>query len=416
MIGRTICPDCSAEIPVEDGVRTWCERCNWNVGGDIAPMEESFFARRYIAIGKRYGSAVLEGLKSAPVAHLRPRWTVSKVLAFAIAAGVHLLSLTVLVVGVSLVANGWPAVGPMLLGTGMCAFAWLIRPRPGKVPSEDLASREAFPALHAFVNDVSRELGGRPIGNIVVNEHFNAAYGVFGWRRIPVLWIGLPLWLALRPQERLALLGHEVAHGVNGDSTRGFVVGSALRALDEWIAFLRGPLNHAVSLGELLGGYAVWILSIPFALLQGALAQLLWLDKQRAEYFADYLGSTVSGTDAAVALLQRSECSEHLGDVLLKNVYSTSQSGAEILRLFQQRIARLPDREWQRLARSSQREGARLDASHPPTAYRCAFLQAHVVEVARLVATEETMRAIDAELEKLQEPLGKRLVSRYARD
>jgi heat shock protein HtpX len=414
--GRTTCPDCSAEVPVEKGVRTWCEHCNWNVGGDAAPPEQSFLARQYIAIGKRYGSMVLGRLKSTPVQNVRPRWTPSKALAFAIAASVHLLSLILLVGGLVLIAAGPLAVAPTLLGAGMCAFAWLFRPRPGKVPSEDLVSREAFPALHALVNDVAGELGAGAIGTIVVNEDFNAAYGVLGWRRVPVLWIGLPLWLALPPQERVALLGHEVAHGINGDSTRSFVVGSALDALDEWIAFLRGPLDHAVSLGELLGGYAAWSLSIPFALLQGALAQLLWLDKQRAEYFADYLGSTVSGTDAAVSSLQRLKCSEHLGDVLLKNVYSSSQSGAEILRLFQERIARLPDREWQRLARSSQREAARLDASHPPTAYRCAFLQAHQVEKPGLVATDDTMRAIDAELETLEEPLGKRLIARYARD
>src|SRR5262245_62898187 len=83
-----------------------------------------------------------------------------------------------------------------------------------------------FPALHAFVNQVAKELGGRPVNKIVVNESYNAAYGVFGWHRVPVLWIGLPLWVALPPQERLAIIGHEIAHGVNGDATRGFIVGS----------------------------------------------------------------------------------------------------------------------------------------------------------------------------------------------
>jgi heat shock protein HtpX len=339
-----------------------------------------------------------------------------KAAAVAISASVHLLSLTLLIVGIFLIATGLPQVGQTLLGAGMCAFAWVIRPKPGEVPSQDVASQEAFPALHAFVNGVARELGGRPINNIVVNDDFNAAYAVVGWRRVPVLWIGLPLWLALNPQDRVALLGHEVAHGVNGDSTRGFIVGSALRALDEWIEILRAPLHNARSLGELLGGYAAWTLSIPFTLLQSLLAQLLWLEKQQAEYFADYLGATVSGTGAAVSLLQRLGCQEHLDDLLLRSVYSTSQSGAEIIDLFQERIARLPDREWQRLARSSLREGARLDASHPPTAYRCAFLQAHAVERPRLVATEDEMRAIDVELAALKETMGKRLIARYARD
>ena len=145
MTGRTTCPDCSAQIPVEDGVRTWCERCNWNVGGDTAPMEERFLARRYISIGKRYGSAVLEALKSAPVGQLRPSWTMAKVLAFAIAASVHLMSLTVLVAGLSLVATGWPDVGPMLLGAGMSAFAWLIRPGPARSRRKTSSAAKPFP-------------------------------------------------------------------------------------------------------------------------------------------------------------------------------------------------------------------------------------------------------------------------------
>jgi Zn-dependent protease with chaperone function len=416
VIGQRTCPECSAEIPVEEGLRAWCERCNWNLGGETAPADEGFLARQYIRMGERYGSAVLERLKATLAEDLRPRWTIAKALAFSIAASVHLLSLALLVLGVFLIPTGLPQIGPTLLGIGACGFAWLLRPKPGKEPAEDVVSQERFPALHAFVNNVARELGGKPISAIVVNETFNAAYGVVGWRRIPVLWIGLPLWMALGPQERVALLGHEVAHGVNGDGTRGFVIGSALRALDEWIVFLRGPLHHAATWGEILGGCAVWILSIPFAALQSVLAHLLWLDKQRAEYFADYLGSTVSGTSAAVSLLQRTGCNEHLDDVLLRSAYSTSQSGSEILRLFRDRVANLPDREWRRLARSSQREGARLDASHPPTAYRCSFLQAHIVDKPRLVATEAAMRSIDAELDTLQETVGKRLIIRYARD
>jgi heat shock protein HtpX len=414
--GQKTCPDCSAEIPVEDDVRAWCDRCNWNLGGETTPRDEGFLGRQYIRIGERYGSATLERLKSTPAQNLRPRWTISTAIAFGTAASVHLLSLTLFALGVYLVATGAPDVAPTLLGIGTCGFAWLIRPKPGKAPSQDIIIRQDFPALHAFVNDIVRELGGKPIDTIVIDEDFNASYGVVGWRRVPVLRIGLPLWMALSSQARVALLGHEVAHGVNGDATRSVIIASALRTLDEWIAFLRNPLEHGTSWGEILGGYVLWVLSIPFAAVQSLLAQLLWLEKQRAEYFADYLGSTVSGTDAAVSLLRRLGCNEHLDDVLLRSVYSTSQSGAEILGLFRERLARLPAREWERLARAIQREGARLDASHPPTAYRCAFLRTHMVATPRLVATADAMRAIDAELETVQEALGKRLISRYARD
>jgi heat shock protein HtpX len=410
------CPKCSAEVPVQEGLRAWCERCDWNVAGDVPQFDEGFFARQYVRIGEHYGKAVLEKLKTIPAHKLRPRWTLQKCIAFLLAASVHVLSLALLTSGLLLIAIGYPAPSLVLFGAATCAIAWFMRPDPGKVPAADLASEKDFPALHKLVNQVARDLGGQPIKHIVVNEDFNAAYGVYGWRRVPVLWIGLPLWVALKPQERLALLGHEVAHGVNGDGTRSFIVWSALHALDEWIGILQGPLRHASTPGVILGGSITWLLSLPFALLQSLLAQLLWLDKQQAEYFADYLGSMVAGTPATISALQRLMCAEHLTDVLLRNAYSRSQSGAYILGLFRQRLETLPAREWQRLARSSQREGARLDASHPPTAYRIEFLAAHSIAEPSLGGSESTMAQIDKELDALREPLGNRLIARHAHD
>jgi Zn-dependent protease with chaperone function len=408
MTVQTTCPNCGTEIPVAAGVRAWCEQCDWNVGGETPDQDGSFFERQYARISQRYGKTTLETLKATPAENLRPRWTMRKAIAFGLAASVHLLTLALLVAAIVIVATGFPTFVSIFWGVALCALAWLMRPRPGKVPSLDLVDRKDFPTLHAFVNQVAKELGGRPVNKIVVDERLNAAYGVFGWRRAPVLWVGLPLWMALRPQERLAVIGHEIAHGVNGDGTRGFIVGSALSALDEWIGLLRGPMG--------LIGYLIWIFSIPFAAVQSLLAQLLCFDRQQAEYFADYLASTVSGTEAMVSTLRRMACGEHLDDVLLQSAYSTSQSGARILGLFRERIASLPDREWQRLARASQREGASLDASHPPTAYRIEFLNAHAVANPKIVATEDMMRTIDAELNAVQERLGKRLIAQYARD
>src|SRR5215471_13976901 len=76
------CPDCGAEVPVHEGLRTWCERCDWNVGTDTQLADEGFFARQYVRIGERYGKAMLETLKLMPVQNLRPRWTTRKCSAF----------------------------------------------------------------------------------------------------------------------------------------------------------------------------------------------------------------------------------------------------------------------------------------------------------------------------------------------
>ncbi|MBO0755284.1 MAG: hypothetical protein J2P54_05455, partial [Bradyrhizobiaceae bacterium] len=160
MTGLRACPSCNAEIPVHAGLRTWCERCDWNIGDEAPEANDGFFARQYIRLGERYGKTMLEALKKAPSHDLRPRWTIYKGIAFSLAAGVHLLSLTLVVSGLFVIATGFPEAGPVLLGAAACAFAWLMRPKPGKVPSRDIASQKDFPALHALVNDVARELAG----------------------------------------------------------------------------------------------------------------------------------------------------------------------------------------------------------------------------------------------------------------
>src|SRR5215470_5978846 len=131
MVSQKACPDCGAEIPVHEGVRAWCERCDWNIGSETRPVDEGFFARQYIRIGERYGKTMLEALKLMPAQSLRPRWTIRKGLAFFLAANVHLLTLTLFVAGIFLIAAGCPEIPLMLLGAGICVFAWLMRPKPG---------------------------------------------------------------------------------------------------------------------------------------------------------------------------------------------------------------------------------------------------------------------------------------------
>jgi hypothetical protein len=156
------CPDCGADVPVHEGVRTWCERCDWNVGSDTPLADEGFFARQYVRIGERYGKAMLEALKLMPAQNLRPHWTMRKCLAFFLAASVHLLTITVFVAGGFLIAVGFPEIPLMLLGAGACTLAWLMRPTLGKVSAKHIASQKDFPALYAFVNEVAQKLGGQP--------------------------------------------------------------------------------------------------------------------------------------------------------------------------------------------------------------------------------------------------------------
>lgn len=408
------CPECGAETPVGEGLSRWCDKCNWNVE-PYTRDEESFLARQYAQIGRRRGARILQKLVAAPVDALKPRLTASKVTALCVAIAVHGSSLVVFGLGLLLIVNYFPHVLAVALGIALCGLAWFLLPSFGKLP-DDVLPQSEFTALYTLVNDVARELSGQPINNIVVDETFNAGYATVGWRRIPVLWLGLPFWMSLRPQERVALLGHEIAHGVNGDSTRGGVIGTALHTLDTWIALLRANAFPSTEASDVFSRAATWALSLPIAALQTFLAHLLWYDKQKAEFLADYLGATVAGTPATIGALTKTSLSGHFDDFLLRRIYSSTQSGQQVLEQFREKIAELPEREMERVRRAAKLEGARLDSTHPPTVHRMAFLLAHEVSKPRLVADDATVRSIDLELQRLEERLGDRLIAKFANE
>lgn len=62
-----------------------------------------------------------------------------------------------------------------------------------------------------------------------------------------------------------------------------------------------------------------------------------------------------------------------------------------IFEALRDRIARLPEREWERIRRAEYLRGFALDATHPPTAYRVALLDAlPAVEPTIILSTDES--------------------------
>lgn len=123
----------------------------------------------------------------------------------------------------------------------------------------------------------------------------------------------MPLLVTLEPQERVALVAHELAHARNGDSSRGLFVGSAIRGLAQWHVVLsphrRSGVYQAMStpigLAEHVANAFLWVLSRPPLLLLYLEVGLLLQDSRRAEYLADSLAARVSCTDAVVAVHEK---------------------------------------------------------------------------------------------------------------
>lgn len=116
---------------------------------------------------------------------------------------------------------------------------------------------------------------------------------------------------AMNGQELVALIGHEMAHSVNGDPARSYIVNSAVHTLFGLYRTLRESGLFPTS-----DNVIYYVLSLPFRLvivgisfvffaLAHVLVHVLWQDSQRAEYWADYLGARVSGTQASISTLRK---------------------------------------------------------------------------------------------------------------
>lgn len=78
---------------------------------------------------------------------------------------------------------------------------------------------------------------------IVVTPAVDASVTTYGIRRRRLLKLGLGLWEITGPQQRIALLGHQLGHYANGDMRHGLVVANALRSLNMWL-YLMEPIRN----------------------------------------------------------------------------------------------------------------------------------------------------------------------------
>ncbi|MDQ3823301.1 MAG: M48 family metallopeptidase [Actinomycetota bacterium] len=310
--------------------------------------------------------------------------------------------------------NAFAPVGAALLvGTGI-----LMRPRLGKPPDEGVVERSRAPTLHDVVERTAAALGTPTVDMVVVDHEFNASWAVLGVRRRRVLTLGLPLLTAVGPQERVALVAHELAHARNGDATRGLFVGSAVRALAElyWLLApeeLSGELDWDLGAFERIVNGFLWLVSRPAYGLLLLELHLLLRDAQRAEYLADALAADVAGTEAAVALQEKML----LEPTLWSAVKAASRPGAngqrDVFALLSEAVAGVPERERERRRRAARLEGARLSDSHPPTAKRIDLLERREQKQPRVVLDAAASARIDAELASLRAAFGRRLVDEY---
>ena len=409
------CPNCGETIPIHAGYSPWCDHCNWNL--DPAPSHPP--ANPLDALYRKLGEASTETLftEAADLKSLRPRLTLTKGVAFALASTVYLIFGVLIVVGLFFLIKGWPNPFAIVAGIICLGMVWVLRPRPPHVEHTLVLQRDGFPTLYRTVWAVQQQLGGRPAHAIIVDGSFNASLGQIGWRRKPLMTLGLPLWSVLENGERLALLAHEAAHEVNADVLRGLFVGNAIQILLGWRQFLRP--ERVIAWDHGLAGVAAAPLNLGLVMLAGLawgmaslLCHLLWRDAQRAEYYADALGASVAGSESMIGLLRKMHLCRVFDGSVQNRALSRERDG-DLFAELRARADAVSPRELERLRRVEQMTNARLDATHPPTVSRVAALSARGGCPTECRALPIEWEALERELNSLKRRVEERLVDGY---
>jgi Zn-dependent protease with chaperone function len=408
------CPVCGHAIASVDGYPEWCDACDWNIVAPFSSGAATWVDRRLALLVGRLDERSARAIAVSDDARAR-KPTPSLVAAYAIALVTHLLTLALVAGGVLLLVRHFPnpfAIGAGIIGAGLGVA---MRPRLGRVPTDGVVARERAPELYALVDDVAAVLGTRPPQIIVVDGAFNASWATVGLRRRRVLTLGLPLLVGLEPQERVALIAHELGHGRNGDSSRSLVVGSAVQALTQIVRTLEPDPFSGQSLIDLMVRTVTWVVAKPFQFVLWLETALFLRNSQRAEYLADRRAAEVAGTAATVGLHEKLLLVPLAEGVVRRAValLDYRRQTAGLLDEVRSRIIDAPERERERRRRVAKLEDVRLEVTHPPTARRIRLLEDRPDNEPAVVLTADRAKRIEAELRPVEERVCKELADAY---
>lgn len=215
----------------------WCADCGWNLDGYDPGRRTPEFGWAWVDRCTHRIAARLNRRQYATLVG-RPLESAGPGLAGMVTATAALL----LVVGVLalaglgcwlLFAYPFPNVA-VVFGVALVGLAVVLRPRFGRLDADlEVLDPRRAPELHALVAEVAAAVGA-PVPQVIgVDGSFNAYSTSVGLRRQRVLCLGLPLWGALDGAQRVALIGHELAHFINGDVRRLLVTQPALTMLGD---------------------------------------------------------------------------------------------------------------------------------------------------------------------------------------
>ncbi|MFJ8200106.1 M48 family metallopeptidase [Streptomyces sp. NPDC096152] len=407
------CPECGAEIRADGRFTVWCAACDWNVDPGRPEDDGGRLERLRRALARRHGEALFAATGDGR--GRRPGRDAAGVVAYVIAGAIHAVTLGLAVAGLWFLLTGWGGFA-MLLGLLLLGVAWPLRPRLGRLPEDGIILRRSdAPELYALVDEVARAAGTRSVDAIAVDGQPDASVTGHGLRG-RLLTLGLPLWEVLTPQQRIALLGHELGHCANGDTRRGLVVATAYRSLATWHYFLT-PIRDP-SAAEMVVNL---LYLVPRALVQGLLMVFEVLTAratQRGEYLADSLAARVGSTEAAVGVMDLLLVMDSVTVTLHREVGRRRMArrgdpanlGEGLWEELAAHMGSVPESEYERQRRAGALRGHSVGSTHPPTHLRRRWLLDAPALSASVVADTDRAERVAAELAGARQRVARQLV------
>ncbi len=390
----------------------WCPACLWGLDAwDPAALPARGFARvgRW---GYRRGWQVDAEVRAAL---LRDPDSATAVTPHAALVAISAVVITVAMATLLVIPLVWRSelLPPVKLVATLgllvvVAWAW---PQLGRLPKgpQRLRDGEAV-GLRTIVAQVAAAVGTEPPDEILIDVTcVNLSVDRVGLRQRSVLRIGMPLWLSLTPQMRVAMLAHALGHLVNDHPTRGLLTRPALdlfrRAVD-WTGGERpfDRLERRFDDVEPMPFFTqvvyvvLAVLGSIAAAAQLAIDSLAMPESRRAELAADLVARRVAGSAAFLGALDRVLMLDELWSALVYDVerLTPDRWESESLAVHERRLR--PQLE---LLRQGSIRATDLWSRHPAVGQRAWLVEALPEQPAQVVIEPRLWAAADAELANL---------------
>jgi Zn-dependent protease with chaperone function len=402
------CPRCAAISPADPRFVSWCQQCGFNADPD--PPSEPKGRLRARAIRKSEQRVREEYQRCSKAADLRTLHDSWRPMGQVAAILVHITTATLLAGAVFIALSSILTALKVLLVALFVGAAFEVRPRFGKLPKGPEIRRDHAPVLWSVIEEACSKVGARRPDAVYVDGRFNAHYGMYGLRRRRCLVLGYPMWNVLGAEERLALLGHELAHDVNHDLRNGALVATALNSINHWLLVLSMPPRTSPSASLTRRKLKVRASApssieraVPLAFLPlfgivlifgTCLRRISDKAAQRAEYLADDLACSIAGKASTTTMLG----TELVGRSCLQSLITASRQGeSNLWRSEREFIESIPQYELIRRRRIAASRLIRTDY-HPPVDLRMRLMEERPPSTCQAPHLANRMSDIDHEL------------------